>query len=64
MNNSRINKTDNNFTKNKDKTYNIKLDVNKVYISAEMIGNEKIGYSGALRSDWSIELPIKGEDLI
>lgn len=52
------------YTINKDKTYNIKLNVNKVHISAEMIGNEKIGYSGALRSDWGIELPIKGEDLI
>lgn len=52
------------YTIDTDKTYNLKLNTKKIHISAEMIGDEKVGYFGAIRSDWSVELPIKGEDLI
>lgn len=52
------------YTINKDKTYNIKLNTKKINIVAEMIGDEKISYAGTIESDWSVDLPIKGEDLI
>lgn len=52
------------YTINKDKIYNIKLNTKKIHIAAEKLGDEKAGYAGAIRSDWSIDLPIKGEDLI
>lgn len=52
------------YTINKDKTYNIKLNTKKIHIAAEMIGDEKISYSGDIESDWSVDLSIKGEDLI
>lgn len=52
------------YTIDKDKIYNIKLNTKKIHISTGWIEDEKISYSGAIRSDWSIDLPIKGEDLI
>lgn len=52
------------YTINKDKSYNIKLNTKKIHIATEMIGDEKIGYAGVIRSDWSVDLYIKGEDLI
>ncbi|MCI5629683.1 MAG: hypothetical protein MR346_08665, partial [Clostridium sp.] len=48
----------------KDRIYNIQLTTKKIHISAEMEPNEKVRYGGVVRSDWSVDLPIKGEDLI
>ncbi len=48
----------------KDKIYNITLNTKKIYLSAEMEEGEKVSYGGAIRSDWSVDIPIKGEDLI
>ncbi|MEG2193526.1 MAG: DUF4179 domain-containing protein [Terrisporobacter sp.] len=48
----------------KDKIYNIKLNTKKIHLSAEMTKEEQVGHGGAIRSDWSVDIPIKGEDLI
>ncbi|MDU6986024.1 MAG: DUF4179 domain-containing protein [Terrisporobacter othiniensis] len=52
------------YTIDKDKTYNITLNAKKIHLSAEMEEGEKVSYGGAIRSNWSVDIPIKGEDLI
>lgn len=48
----------------KEKTYNITLNAKKIYLTTPWIEEEKVSYGGAIRSDWSVDIPIKGEDLI
>ena len=52
------------YTINKNKTYNIKLNLKKIYRAPKMAENEKSDYTGVVKGDWSVELPVKGEDLI
>ena len=52
------------YTIDKDKIYNIKLNTKQIHISAEMLEDEKVGYAGAVWSDWGVDIPIKGEDLV
>ena len=48
----------------KDKIYDITLNTKKIHLSSEMENEQKVSYSGAIRSDWSIDISIKGSDLI